>query len=125
MTDFFSINRYALITRPSSELIKWVNTVFPDDPVAYAEIEGEQHDQMDVFLIPEFDDVEGALGWVRENCATFLEQILDSWCTDEDTWPESLDWALFERFVDYSIQSVVTDTVDEEEDEDNDGEEEE
>ena len=117
MTDFFSINRYALITRPSPALIDWVNTVFPDDPVDYAEIDKEQHDQKDVILIPEFDDVDEALNWVKENCETFLEQILDSWCTDEETWPEDLDWPLFERFIDYSIQSVVTDTVDEEEDE--------
>ena len=60
MTEFFSINRYALITRPSPALIKWVNTIFPDDPVDYADIEGERHDQMDVFLIPEFDDMEDA-----------------------------------------------------------------
>lgn len=115
MTDFFSINRYALITCPSPALIEWVNTVFPDDPVDYSQIEREKHDEKDVFLIPEFDDVEDALAWVKENCKTFLEQILDSWCTDEDAWPEALDWALFERFLDYSIQSVVTDTVDEEE----------
>ena len=116
MTDFFSINRYALITSPSRALIDWVNTVFPEDPIDYADIEKEKHDHMDVFIIPEFDSTQDALDWLKDNCEEFLEQILDSWCTDEDVWPEKLDWALFERFVDYSVQSVVTDTVDEEED---------
>lgn len=118
MTDFFSINRYALITSPSRALIDWVNSIFPDDPVDYADIEKEKHDQMDVFLIPEFDSTEDALDWLKDNCEEFLEQILDSWCTDEEAWPEKLDWALFERFLNYSVQSMVTDTVDEEEDED-------
>lgn len=117
MADFFSINRYALIAKPTKEFINWVNSVFPDDPVDYAQIERERHDQMDVFLIPEFDDMDEALSWLKENCDVFLEQMLDAWCTDEDAWPEKLDWPLFETFVDYSIQSVVTDSVDEEEDE--------
>lgn len=117
MNDFYSINRFALIVRPKEALISWVNAVSPGDPINYADIETEQHDQIDVFLIPEFDDVEDALIWLKENCEDFLEQILESWCTNDDVWPEDLNWALFERFVDYSIQSMVTDTVDEEEDE--------
>ena len=116
MDEFYSINRYALIVRPKKALIDWVNYIFPEDPVDFREIEEEPNDGMDVFLIPEFDDIEDALEWLKENHATFLEYSLEAWCTDEADWPSPLNWDLFERFLDYSIQSVVIDVVPEEED---------
>jgi hypothetical protein len=115
MSDFFNINRNVLILRPKQAMIDWVNAIFPEDPIDYNP--AEQHDTLDVFLISDFDSVEEALSWLKENCAEFLSYELETYCADDSNWPEDLNWALFERFFEYSIQLEVVDTVDEEEDE--------
>ena len=110
--DFYSINRYALITRLTRDMVDWINSVNPEDPIDFDSIDG--HDDLDVFLIPEFDSIEEAYEWLQENCEPYLRFTLASWCTDEKAWPQPLNWALFERFLEYSLQSVVVDSVDEE-----------
>ncbi|MCB0556853.1 MAG: hypothetical protein KDD02_25125 [Phaeodactylibacter sp.] len=109
MHDFFTINRNALITRPTPALIDWVNSVFPEDPVRFEDL--GQHDSQDVFLIPDFDSVEESLEWIRENCEEFLSYSLEDWCTDQSAWPQPLDWPLFEKFFEFSILTAVVDTM--------------
>ena len=111
MHDFFSINRNALIMRPKPALIDWVNSIFPDAPVDYNDL--GKHDSLDIFLIPDFDSVDESLEWVKENCEDFLSYALEDWCTDEKVWPQPLEWELLESLFDYSIQTVVVDTMDE------------
>jgi hypothetical protein len=111
MHDFFSINRNALIMRPKPALIDWVNSIFPDAPVSYDDL--GKHDSLDIFLIPDFDSVDESLEWVKENCEDFLSYALEDWCADEKVWPQPLEWELLESLFDYSIQTVVVDTMDE------------
>ncbi|MCB0705132.1 MAG: hypothetical protein KDC34_07470 [Saprospiraceae bacterium] len=113
--NFASINRFALIIRAKKPLIAWVNEVFPDDPVDFDALQG--HDHLEVFLIPEFPDLEEAQEWLETNYLSFLEYILETWCADSDIWPEIRNWTLFEKLLDYSIESLVIDTVDDEYDE--------
>lgn len=120
MLEFFSINRYALIVRPSEAMIDWVNTVFPGDPIDFDKMKG--HDHTDIFLIPQFDSVKNAEEWLEENYRFFLRHSLEEWSTDESTWPKPLSWEQFERLHNYTIESVVIDTVDEEYDEEFDEE---
>ena len=41
----------------------------------------------------------------------------ESWCNDEDIWPDVRSWSLFEKLFKYSIESMVIDTVADEYDE--------
>ncbi|MCB0578562.1 MAG: hypothetical protein KDD10_04550 [Phaeodactylibacter sp.] len=111
MHDFYSINRNALIIRPTRAMIDWANTVFPEDPIDYDEM--DQHDEQDVFLLPDFETPEETLEWLRENCEDLIAYVLDDWCMDKSAWPAPLDWALFERFFHYSVETSVVDTMDE------------
>lgn len=113
--EFYSINRTALTLRPTPALVEWINRIFPNDPITYEDTLG--HDDLDIFLIPNFDDIEEAKAWLQENFEPFLRYALNDWCTDETEWPKPLDWDLFERFLEYSLQTVVVDTMDEEYDE--------
>lgn len=115
MSDFYAINRYVLLVRPSKAMVEWINQIYPDDPVAYEA--SMKEDNTDVYLIPDMDDMEEALEWLKENFELFLENTLDEWCADESLWPKTLDWAAFERLCDYTLQSNVLDVVSEEEDE--------
>lgn len=115
MLPFFTINRYALLLRPSEELVKWVNAIFPDDPIVYEQ--KMLHDNTDIYLIPEMDSIEEAESWLKENYLEILENILEDWCEDTDEWPEKLNWEAFGKLVDYTVQTSIVDVVSAEEDE--------
>lgn len=119
MPDFFSINRNALVMRPTPAMIDWVNTVFPESPVEYES--AILHDGLDIFLIPDFEDTDTAEIWLKENFEDFLSYALEDWCVDEKSWPQPLNWELFVQFIDYTIQTVVVDTVDDEEEDEDEG----
>lgn len=113
VSDFYSINRSILLLHPTQALIDWVNQTFSSEGSPY-EL-NEKHDNYDVFLLPELDTIEEALEWLQLNYLDFLEYELDTFCTDSSLWPQPLDWELFEKFFDYSIQLEAIDTVEDEE----------
>jgi len=110
------MDRYALILTPSKEMIDWVNEVLEDSPIDYESLKG--HDGSDVFLIDEFDNVDEAEVWLKDNHYMFLEEMLIGWVENDELWPKELDWKLFEKFINYSIQTVVYDIAGESQDED-------
>ncbi|MCB0639380.1 MAG: hypothetical protein KDC54_22295 [Lewinella sp.] len=115
MPAFYTINRLALLLRPSAHMTEWLNSLDPEDPIPYDP--KPDHDDTDIYLLPEMGSTDDALVWLRQNFLDFFEASLENWCADEDEWPEEMDWPTFERFFDYSIQSEVIDTVSHEEDE--------
>lgn len=117
MSAMFSINRFALLLRPKPAFIAWINQQeLSEEPLTY-QISPE-HDDTDVYLIPEFGELEDAEAWLRESYEDFLTSMLEEWCPDESQWPSPLTWELFDSFLHYSIQSVVVDTLDASYDED-------
>jgi hypothetical protein len=116
MPDLFSINRNALTMRPKQPMVDWLNSLYPEDPMTLET--AISHDGLDIILIPEFDSTEDALAWLKENFADFFTFALDEWCEDESRWPAPLTWELFEQYIDYSIQSVVVDSVDDDDSDD-------
>jgi len=104
-----SVNRTAVIITPKQALFDWVNNIFPEEAMSMDTL--NKHDESTVYLIPEFDSTEESIFFLKENFDYFLDEILFGWCVDEGQWPCNRSWDLFERFVDYSIQSVVQDVV--------------
>jgi len=102
-----TINRDALIIIPKQPLLDWVNYIYPEAPVTLESL--GKHDHGNVYLIPETDHPDDALNYLRENLELYFETELFDWCTDDKLWPKPLTWDLFERWFDYSIQSVVVD----------------
>lgn len=113
--ELYEINRFALIIAPTADMIKWVNNLFPDSPEEHQPF--GSHDNADVYLLPEFEDIEEAEEWLKENYSRFFEEALIEWTEDEAQWPDDMSWDTFRRFCQYSIQSVVIDTVGEQYDE--------
>lgn len=109
--DFYHINRTAVVVMPKPALFEWANEVFPEQPLDFAEL--DQHDEGDVFLLPDFESSEEVLEHLQANVADLLSVLLEGWSLDEGDWPQPLDWALFERFYKYHIETMVTDTIEE------------
>ncbi len=103
-------DRDVLILFPKKQLYDWVKYIYPDEQMECPE--PMTHDEADIFLIPEFDHHSDAIEYLKENYLEFFQQELFDWTTDENLWPERLTWELFEKWIDFSIQSVVMDTLD-------------
>ena len=97
---------------PKPALCEWLNSVWPDDPLEIEEFGG--HDSGTVYLIPEFDDDEEAMEWLRENFKPFFELQLLGWCTDETKLPP-LTWDKFNELFSITYNSLVFLAGDEEE----------
>lgn len=109
----FSVNRSTLIIRPRQALFNWVNKIYPDTPLSMDNL--KEHDDADVFLIPDFFSIEDAEEWLEENMDYFFDYLLNEWCEDEEQWPKSnkRTWKLFQDFFDYNFQTIVRDIVEE------------
>lgn len=104
---FETINRDVLIVFYKQPFIDWVNFVFDDDKIECPAL--LEHDQGNVYLIPEFNTPDEGMKYVKENFRDIFENELFGWCEDEETWPRDLSWEFFERCFHFSWQSVVLD----------------
>lgn len=108
---FANINRDILILKPKQALFDWVQTVFQDELIK--EGPALEHDESNVYLIPEFDHYEGALEFLKDHYLDYMNFELLDWVTDEDTWPDDMSWELFQSFFHISIQSMAFDSMEE------------
>ncbi len=100
------LNRCALIVRPRQPFIDWA-TALDADSVA-PDPQGEQM----VYLVPEFDDEDGAREVLEQVYAHVFQSELYSWWTDEDDWPADRSLAAFEAWFAVEFHTIVVDLVD-------------
>ncbi|MBB3142332.1 hypothetical protein ACGTN6_09415 [Halomonas sp. THAF12] len=106
------LNRSALSVRPTQHFVDWINDLEPtqgDDDLSLGDVEREST----VYLIPEMDTPEALEAFVRERYLEILETELRAWEEDERQWPETLDWALFQRFLHFEYSYLAIDLDDE------------
>jgi hypothetical protein len=104
-----AINRDALIIAPKKAFIDKLNKIFKEDPVEFKE--PLEHDNANIYLLPERDSTEASLKYVKIHFRTFFDEELFAWSTDEDVWGEELTWELFNKWFYISIQSMIFDTI--------------
>ncbi|GHB06985.1 MULTISPECIES: hypothetical protein [Halomonadaceae] len=106
------LNRSALSVKPTQAFVDWINSLEPmvgNDDLTIDDIDRENT----VYLIPEMDTEEALDAWVRERYMDILENELRAWEEDERQWPESIDWALFQRFLSVEHSYLAIDLDDE------------
>ncbi len=106
---FERVNRDVLIIFYKQPFIDWVNFVNGNDKIKCPAL--LEHDQGNIYLIPEFDTHDEAMEYVRENFINIFKNELFEWYEDEESWPRDLTWEFFEGYFHYSWQSVVMDTL--------------
>ncbi len=107
------LNRSALSVKPTQAFVDWVNSLEPtvgEDDLTLDDIDREST----VYLIPEMDTPEALAAYVRERHMDILENELRAWEEDTRQWPDSLNWALFERFVVVEHSYLALDLEDDE-----------
>ncbi|WP_148253241.1 hypothetical protein [Aidingimonas lacisalsi] len=106
------LNRSALSVKPTQAFLDWVNSLEPtvgDEDLTLDDVDREST----VYLIPEMDTPEALEAFVRERYMEILECELRAWEEDERQWPETLDWALFQRFLRIEHSYLAVDLDDE------------
>lgn len=106
------LNRSALSVKPTQAFLDWVNSLEPtvgDEDLTLDDVDREST----VYLIPEMDTPEALEAFVRERYMEVLECELRAWEEDERQWPETLDWALFQRFLRIEHSYLAVDLDDE------------
>ncbi|GKW50232.1 hypothetical protein [Halomonas sp. NCCP-2165] len=106
------LNRSALSVKPTQPFLDWINSLEPtvgEDDLTLDDIDREST----IYLIPEMDTPEALQAFVRERYLEILETELRAWEEDERLWPETLDWALFQRFLRVEHSYLAMDLDDE------------
>jgi len=97
------LNRAVLIVRPKQPFLDWAAQL--DDSGLVPNVEGEQT----VYLVPEFDDDDGAQKVLDRVFAEVFERELFGWHTDESAWPRKRTLAMFREWFEVEFHSVVED----------------
>lgn len=106
------LNRSALSVKPTQAFVEWINSLEPtvgEDDLTLEDVDRENT----VYLIPEMDTPEALEAFVRERYLEILESELRAWEEDERQWPDTLDWALFQRFLSVEHSYLAVDLDDE------------
>jgi hypothetical protein len=97
------LNRGALIVRPAKPYIDWASSL--DDSGVLPLADGEKT----VYLVPSFEDDEEAEKVLRRVFPHVFENELHGWHTDEAAWPKRRTLAMFKKWFNIELHSVVED----------------
>jgi hypothetical protein len=103
------INRDLFFITPKQPFFDWYLRTFPLDPVF--KNREDFHDNSTMFLIPEFNNDEEALDWLKSNWDEWFVVLMEGWCTDESLWPSERSLKLLNDFFEISYQSHIFDSV--------------
>ncbi len=110
-TEAAAINRSIAIVKPTEVYLSWARKC--DDVPESLTLDDMRTDCM-TFLIPAYNDQDEAEAFIREIFYDLFEMELESWNTDESTWPKKRDYATFREWFDLEFHSMVVDITSEE-----------
>ena len=104
MTDFPTINRYAITIEPTAAYLELTKTCPEPDPnLTLEELQIESR----VYLMPETDAEPEK--WLKRNFRPIFERELWGWYMDEGYFPEKMTYKLFKEFFSIRFSTVVVD----------------
>lgn len=104
------LNRSAISVRLRQPFVDWINSL-EDSAGEQVSLE-EVNQEATTYLIPELEDEEALDDLIEERYLDLLENELFSWEEDEALWPDDIDRALFDAFVEIELSFMVFDLDD-------------
>jgi hypothetical protein len=101
-----TINRNAIIVRPQKPYFEWVNSLNDE----YSMV--DERDENNIYLIREMNSNEEILRWVKRNFDKLFVNELNDWCTDEGLWPKKRTFAMFSKWFQVEVASMILDLED-------------
>ena len=104
-----ALNRSAILIIPKPPYADWANSLDDDGPRFAI---SDAHDELTIFLGPDFDTVEQIDAFVTKHFDFFFEHWLAGWSTDPAQWPQRRNRRRFREWFDVRIHTMVEDVVD-------------
>ncbi|MBE0505731.1 MAG: hypothetical protein IBX50_03310 [Marinospirillum sp.] len=104
------LNRSAISVRLRQPFVDWINSL-EDSAGEQVSLE-EVNQEATTYLISELEDEEALDDLIEERYLDLLENELFSWEEDEALWPDDIDRALFDAFVEIELSFMVFDLDD-------------
>jgi len=102
---FENINRSALVLKPKKPFIDWIKNL--DDQFEKNEI----IEDPDIYLLPDFEEVQQMVNWLKKNYDMIFIDQMNNWYTDETLWVTNRTFKLFKEWFDFSLHTMILDTV--------------
>ncbi len=101
------LNRGVVIVRPRQPYLDWAVGVNDSEVVPEP-----TNDEPTVYLVPSHGDEAEAWDILATFYPAIFENELYGWHTDEAAWPRGRDFAMFKRWFEIELYSVVEDLCD-------------
>jgi hypothetical protein len=108
MENLPSINRMAVIIKHKKPFIGWAKAQGDDDVYPLE----DKHDTKSIYLIPEKDGADWDK-YLKKYYLEIFENELEGWYNDPSTWPQDRSWKVFNEWLDFEVQTMVYDLIDE------------
>ena len=105
MSEFPTINRYAVTLLPTEAFLDWVRSCPDNNPRMTL---GEMQREPTVYLIPEATKAPPE-DYVPRHFKAMFHEELNSWYADPEFWPKDLSFKSFKKFFEINISTVVYD----------------
>jgi hypothetical protein len=102
---FENINRSALVLKPKKPFIDWIKNL--DDQFEINEI----IEDPDIYLLPDFEEVQQMVNWLKKNYDMIFIDQMNNWYTDETLWVTNRTFKLFKEWFDFSLHTMILDTA--------------
>ena len=104
----YFVNRMAVVLKPTQHFLDWINTG-DDVDLTLSLLRAD----CSVYLLPQFDTPEEAVGYFDERYKEIFVAELSSWTLDENTFPP-LNLETFWQFFELQVHDVVLDLASDE-----------
>jgi hypothetical protein len=100
------INRSAIVVKPAQPFLDWLHRV--DSTSAHLTLEDLALERT-VYRLPECENEEQALEYLRDACNAIFEEQLNGWYRVPSIWPQQRDLNTFSRWFEWSLHSMIID----------------
>ena len=104
-----AINRTAFVVKPAKPFLDWLHRVDPTSGELTLE---DLQEEPTVYLLPECESEEDTRTILEWKCGRVFGDQLDGWRRAPSTWPNQRDPDAFERWFEWSSDSMVLDLCD-------------
>jgi hypothetical protein len=103
---FDNIDRSALVIKPKKPFTDWLHKIDNDQRLT------DIMEDTEIYLLPDFEETQQMEKWLKKNFDLLFSDQLNNWYTDESIWPQNRTFKLFKEWFDYSLHTMIMDTLD-------------
>lgn len=103
-----NLMRSAMLLKVKQPFKDWLHSIEPEE---FNDFMDDQLNEGEVYLLPDYETVKEMQTWLKNNYDDIFTEALNDWYVDEDVWPENRTFEMFNQWFEYSLHTMVLDTV--------------